>query len=266
MKDSLLVSEEWCSIVFDGRHCEYGAYELRSSSGRRYRRALMLMFEIIFIVADVVIVREGVQAAEMVQELMEAQKELQQMQKLEDREVKYVATGRRAMAGTTPNPQKDVPEISDFETVVSMTGIAGPDDAAKYIESAVIDMAQDHYNNMDLEAEGVHVLETELIDGKPEFINGGDKGFIRWLDEHCAYPNNAIQSKLQGEIVVTFVVDTEGRVVDVVLEKRSNSVLLNGIVQEAMALMQKEVMWRPGVRNGQRTNCKIRVPVVYQLK
>lgn len=266
MKDSLLVSEEWCSTVFDGRHHEYGAYELRSSSGRRYSRAVLLMLEIFFLVCDVVIIRDGLQTLNMVQALMEAEKELQQMQKLEDRDVKYVATGRRAMRGTTPNPQKDIPDISDYDAVVMMTGVEGPDDAEKYIETMVVDMAQDHYVNMELEAEGVHLIETELIDGKPEFIDGGDKGFIRWLDEHCNYPNNAIQSKLQGEIEVTFVVDTEGRVVDVELTKRSNSVLLNGIVQQAMALMQKEVMWRPGVKNGQKTCCKICVPVVYQLK
>lgn len=266
MKGSLLSSQEWCDIVFDGRRCDYGAYELRSGKGRRYMRALLVMVEIFLLVCDIVILCGAFRVYRQHMVMKEAVTELKEMMQERDKEVKYVAAGRRAEAGTTPDPQKDIPDISDTEAIVQMLGIEGPDDSKLYFETDIRDLAIDHHRDEELIAEGVHIIETQLIDGKPEFIHGGDKGFTRWIDEHCTYPNDAVKSKLQGEIVVTFIVDTEGRVVDIALEKRCNSVLLNGIVLEAMALMQKEVMWKPGVRNGVKTCCKIRVPIVYQLQ
>lgn len=268
MKDSLLVTQEWCDLVFEGRKHDYGAYELRAAQGRRYRRALMLMMELFFIMTNVIIIREGIFAYETYKGLVAAMEDIKEMTILKDPEAKYVATGRRAQMGARPDAVRETPDIGeDRELIISSLGIAGPDDSAEYFETAVADLAIDHTKyDPTLDAEGVHVIKTDVIDGKPEFIEGGDRGFIQWMDKQIAYPKSAINAKLEGEIEICFVVDTEGHVVDVELTKKSSSALLNGEVMKAMSLMQKVVLWRPGVINGRPVCCKVCLPVHFQLQ
>ena len=268
MKDSLLVSQEWCDLVFDGRKHDYGAYELRSGQGRRYRRALMLMMELFFITTNLIIVRLGFFAYEEYKGIMAAMEDIKEMTILKDPEQKYVAVGRRAQMGAKPDAVRETPDIGESsEIIISSLGIAGPDDSAEYFETAVEDLAIDHMRyDETLDAEGVHVMKTDVIDGKPEFIEGGDRGFIQWMDKQCTYPKSAINAKLEGEIELCFVVNTEGHVVDVELTKKSKSALLNGEVMKAMALMEKVVLWRPGVVNGRAVCCKVCLPIYFQLR
>lgn len=268
MKDSVLVSQEWCDLIFEGRKHDYGAYELRSNVGRRYRRALMLMIELFFIVTNLVIIRLGLFALEDLKQWNDAAQDIKEMTVLKDPEQKYVAVGRRAQMGARPDAVRETPDIGeDLEVVISSIGIEGPDDSAEYYETQVADLAVDHSRyDPTLEAEGVHIIQTDVIDGKPEFIEGGDRGFIQWMDKQCAYPKSAINAKLEGEIELCFVVDTEGHVVDVELTKKTNSALLNGEVMRAVMLMQKVVMWRPGVINGRPVCCKVCLPIHFQLQ
>lgn len=228
----------------------------------------MLMMELFFIVTNLVIIRLGLFALEDLRHWKAAAEDIKEMTILKDPEQKYVAVGRRAMVGAKRDAVRETPDIGESrEIIISSLGIAGPDDSAEYYETALADLAIDHTRyDETLEAEGVHVIKTDVIDGKPEFIEGGDRGFIQWMDKQCAYPKSAINAKLQGEIEVCFIVDTEGHVVDVELTKKTNSALLNGEVMKAMSLMQKVVLWRPGVINGRPVCCKVCLPIHFQLK
>lgn len=226
------------------------------------------MMELFFIATNLIIIRLGFFAYEEYKGLMAAMEDIKEMTILKDPEQKYVAVGRRAHMGAKPDAVRETPDISDVnEIIISSLGIEGPDDSDAYYETMVADLAINHSSyDETLEAEGVHVIKTDVIDGKPEFIEGGDRGFIRWMDKQCAYPKSAISAKLQGEIELCFIVDTEGHVVDVEMTKKTNSALLNGEVMKAMALMQKVVMWRPGVINGRPVCCKVCLPIHFQLQ
>lgn len=226
------------------------------------------MIELFFIMTNAIIIRLGFFAYEDYKHWMEAAKDIKEMTVLKDPEQKYVAVGRRAQMGAKPDAVRETPEIGDdLELVISSLGIEGPDDSAEYYETQIADLAIDHSAyDPTLEAEGVHVIKTDVIDGKPEFLEGGDRGFMQWMDKQCAYPKSAVNAKLEGEIEVCFVVDTEGRVVDVEMTKKTNSALLNGEVMRAMALMQKVVLWSPGVINGRPTCCKVCLPIFFQLQ
>lgn len=228
----------------------------------------MMMIELFFFVSNLVIINLGLGAFEEYKQWKAAAEDIKEMTILKDPEQKYVAVGRRAQMGAKPDAVRETPDISDVnEIIISSLGIEGPDDSDAYYETMVADLAINHSSyDETLEAEGVHVIKTDVIDGKPEFIEGGDHGFIRWMDKQCAYPKSAISAKLQGEIELCFIVDTEGHVVDVEMTKKTNSALLNGEVMKAMALMQKVVMWRPGVINGRPVCCKVCLPIHFQLQ
>ena len=49
MKRNDLFSERWCEILFKHRNKEYGAYELRRETGRRYAFALGVLFLLVFL-------------------------------------------------------------------------------------------------------------------------------------------------------------------------------------------------------------------------
>ena len=61
----------------------------------------------------------------------------------------------------------------------------------------------------------IDTLTTEpylLADPMPSFNGGGTLEFCRWVQEHLRYPREAVIYGIEGHVVVSFVVEADGRV------------------------------------------------------
>ena len=94
----------------------------------------------------------------------------------------------------------------------------------------------------------------------PEFP-GGASAFIQWLTQQLQYPASVQSRKIQGKVVVSFIVNKDGSIADVKLEKSVNPLL----DREALRVIRMMPNWKPGVQNNQPCRTMVAVPVVFRI-
>lgn len=92
-----------------------------------------------------------------------------------------------------------------------------------------------------------------MADDMPKFP-GGNKALNDYITRHVRYPNTAPIGR-KGQVVVQFVVNTDGSLSDLLLLKK----LGDGFDQEAIRLITQMPRWIPGKENG------LRVPVYHKV-
>ncbi|MCM1449230.1 MAG: M56 family metallopeptidase [Clostridiales bacterium] len=104
-------------------------------------------------------------------------------------------------------------------------------------------------------------LTAEITDQMPQF-KGGDKELLNYLARNVRYPAEAIEKGIQGNVIVSFVVNTEGKTQDVKVMKPVNPLL----DAEAIRVISESTGWIPGRSGGKAVNCNMVVPVRFKLQ
>ena len=114
------------------------------------------------------------------------------------------------------------------------------------------------YRNPDAPVTG-EVYET--VDKMPEFP-GGMTGLMQHLSKNIRYPAEAHTNNIQGRVVVSVIINTEGKV--------TNAKIVQGVAPslDAEALRVTGTMpdWTPGTKDGKPVNVKYTFPVVFRLQ
>ena len=84
---------------------------------------------------------------------------------------------------------------------------------------------------------------------------------MKWLTKNLQYPKQAQQEKIEGKVLVSFLINTDGSITELKIEKNVHPLLDN----EAMRVMRTMPKWRPGMAKGKPCQTKISIPVVFQL-
>lgn len=103
-------------------------------------------------------------------------------------------------------------------------------------------------------------LNFRIVQQMPEFPGGGS-AFIQWLTHQLRYPPLAQSQRIQGRVVVSFIVNKDGSIADVKLEKSVNALL----DREALRVIRMMPRWKPGVHNNQPCRTMVAVPVVFKI-
>lgn len=103
-------------------------------------------------------------------------------------------------------------------------------------------------------------MKFTVVQKIPEFP-GGWSAFMQWLTKNLKYPLQAQTSKIQGTVVVSFIVNKDGSIADV---KISSSVdpLLD---REALRVLKMMPKWKPGMDKNKICRTMIAVPIVFKL-
>jgi TonB family protein len=107
---------------------------------------------------------------------------------------------------------------------------------------------------------GISQTYTKLREKTPEF-NGGIKAFYKYLSETIEYPMDARENNIQGTVMLGFVVEKDGSVSDVKIDK---SVSRN-IDKEAVRVLTKSPHWIPASQYGRNVQCAYTVPISFAL-
>jgi len=99
-------------------------------------------------------------------------------------------------------------------------------------------------------------------DEKESEYPGGAKGWARYLNQNLEYPERAQQSVIQGDVVIQFVVDKNGNVIDPVIA-RSVEYSLD---EESLKIINSSGKWEPAFQNGHNVKSYKRQPVYFRLK
>jgi protein TonB len=83
------------------------------------------------------------------------------------------------------------------------------------------------------------------------------------LHDHIHYPAVACENGIQGTIVVQFIVNTDGTIVDV---KTVGAKKGGGLEEEAMRVVKGMPDWKPGKQNGRSVRVEFNLPIQFKLR
>ena len=99
-----------------------------------------------------------------------------------------------------------------------------------------------------------------VVENMPEFP-GGLNACLKFLADHVAYPKEAAEKKIQGRVIVQFVVMKDGSIANARVI-RSVDPLLDAEALRVIGLMPK---WKPGTQRGQAVNVKFTMPITFRF-
>ena len=132
-------------------------------------------------------------------------------------------------------------------------------DSFKYMEG-------DH----DLEMDFVPFEEKEageeevfiIVEDMPQFIEGDQNAFRKWIQQNLRYPEIAAENGISGRVFVQFVVNTKGKVVDARVIRGVDPAL----DKEALRVVNSSPKWQPGKQRGKPVKVQFTFPVVFVLQ
>jgi len=164
--------------------------------------------------------------------------------------------------GQTPQQRtiKDTPRLLDFSAMESACNylyhflmvLSSLDEVA----SGTADPAQKAAR-----AEKVHAVSE--CDVRPQFFHSNERHFLQsWVYKYLKYPQQAIEQNLQGQVLVSFVVEKDGSVTNVNVEHGVDPWLDD----EAVRVVEVSPKWIPGQIKGVKVRTRIVIPVEFRLK
>ena len=101
----------------------------------------------------------------------------------------------------------------------------------------------------------------DVVEQMPEYP-GGMQALFEFLRQNIKYPEDAQKQKVEGRVLATFVVETDGSISNVEVAKHAFPSLDN----EAVRVIQAMPKWTPGKQGGKVVRVKYTVPINFSLK
>jgi protein TonB len=102
--------------------------------------------------------------------------------------------------------------------------------------------------------------ETYEIQILPQPI-GGEAAWAKFLQKNLRYPPVALEAHAQGKVFLSFIIEKDGHISDVVVEKGVGY----GLDEEAVRVLKLAPAWKPGIQNGHQVRVKFNMPISFQL-
>ena len=108
----------------------------------------------------------------------------------------------------------------------------------------------------DPEESRIHVV----VERMPEFP-GGEAAMNQFINRTIRYPVIAQENGIQGRVVVQFVVNTDGKIVDVEVVRGVEE----SLDREAIRVVKTMPPWTPGRQGGKAVRVKYTLPIRFRL-
>lgn len=89
---------------------------------------------------------------------------------------------------------------------------------------------------------------------KPTFLGREADYFSLWVNNHLRYPAEARRKRIEGAVVMEFIIDEEGRITNIVVKKSPDE----SLEREAIRVVSRAPLWQPALRDGKPVKYKIR--------
>ena len=259
-----LFSKEWCDLVFDPKYREYGGYELRTNSAGRHFKALLIA-GIVFIltIASPFLIKQifpkraekdtsvrvftdiRIDPPKMDDILKEVPPPPEPLRNTIKFELPVIKPDE-LVAEEQPLTQKEI--LEQKSTISTTTFDKGTDDISAPVtdEKAKITEASD--------------VPMVSVDQMPQFP-GGEWEMLRFIKNNLRYPLSAQENGIQGTVILNFVVNREGKIINLKVVKGIGF----GCDEESMRVMEKMPLWTPGKQRGQTVLVSFTMPFRFVL-
>jgi len=243
-------------LAFSGRNKDYGSYILR----KKYPRSLLISFIFsIVIILLMTLIPLGVY-------YFQGQNLTFDTEELYSVEYTFIPSPEddlgslvKSLAKPPATPAEQVPQVVD--TIIPEKKKA-PEEVKKEDEkeakadsvSASQGLAPDGKGSSD--ASGIFTT----LDVYPKFP-GGDQARLFFLRSNIKYPLLSLKMGTQGEVMVLFVVEPDGSISNVSVNKGIGK----ECDEEAVRVTKSMPRWEPGRRNGKSVRVLVRMPIVFKI-
>ena len=107
----------------------------------------------------------------------------------------------------------------------------------------------------------MEVYEFDYVDIQPQFP-GGERGLINFINKHREYPYEAYKKRIQGRVLCSFIVGTDGRVSDVRVIRGAGDESLN---REAIRVIGAMPKWSVGKVGKHAVPVRVVLPINFRL-
>jgi protein TonB len=101
----------------------------------------------------------------------------------------------------------------------------------------------------------------DVVEKMPEYPCG-QAALFEYLQKNVKYPADAEKKKVEGRVLVTFVVNTDGSITDIEVVRKT----FPSLDAEAVRVISGMPRWKPGEQKGQKVRVKYTVPLSFRLK
>ena len=99
-----------------------------------------------------------------------------------------------------------------------------------------------------------------VVEQMPQFP-GGQAAMMKFIADSLRYPSVACENRIEGRVVVQFVVDCEGNILNPLVVWSVDPLL----DREAIRLVKLMPKWIPGRQNGKPVNVTCLIPIRFKL-
>ena len=165
----------------------------------------------------------------------------------------------------TETPEQAAPPPPEAPKVAELLEIV--DDKADIEESTTI--LNENTPKVEVKYVPVQVVEEEpeeqtifeVVENMPDFP-GGQAALMQYLAKNIKYPTIAQENGTQGRVIVQFVVNRDGSIVDAKVVRSVDPYL----DKEALRVINTMPKWKPGMQRGKPVRVKFTVPVMFRLQ
>jgi protein TonB len=269
MEINKILSADILDIIFEGRNKDYGAYDLRRTYNKRLRTALLVMLGMVL----------ALFAGYMISNYQDSHKKAAVV--VQDVQLEDIKEEKKNEPPPPPPPKVEPPkvEMAKFTPpkIVKDEEVKEeekPPEVEKLEDTKIGTANQEGIKDDNLtappaETKGVVEAPKDNTDYDKTFTKveiesdypGGAAAWMRYLQKNLQYPEEAQNNEVQGQVVVKFIVDKEGKVSDV--EAISGP---NELREEAMRVIRKSGQWTPAVQNGRKVKSYKQQPINFRLE
>jgi len=255
-------------IVFEGRNKEYGAYMLR----RLYNKYVSLSTTGAMILFTLIVSYPLITAFFVHEENNDKSTDNRRVITFENIFTEIPVNNENIQIPKTNSPKTPsikflVPDVKpdelvSNEVIPTQEELTGKNPGTETIEG--------NPNGTDLIVENNELPETnnevtETIytwaEEMPKFP-GGDSELMKFFSQNLVYPEIAKRAGIEGKVILSFIVDKNGNIVDVKVAKSIGA----GCDEEAMRVLKIMSRWIPGKQNGNPVITRMNLPVVFKLR
>lgn len=148
----------------------------------------------------------------------------------------------------------EVLNIVEDDAQVEETAIATTEETGKAVEVKYVPVQVE-------EEDPEENVIFQVVENMPEFP-GGMGALMQFLGKNIKYPAIAQENGVQGRVIVQFVVNKDGSIVDPVVVRSVDPYL----DKEALRVIRTMPKWKPGMQRGKPVRVKYTVPVTFKLQ
>ena len=276
-----LTRNGWCDLIFEGRKKEYGAYKLRTQTGKRNLKAIITIAILAALCIILFYIKAGYDAYQAAHAKNENVTEISALNQPKKKEAKVerkvqveekkevVKEVKSSIKFTAPVIKKDADvkpeeEMKTQDQIMQTNTAIGALDVKGNSDQGEILKVTQRVETEPVKAEPKPEVENKVFDvveQMPSFP-GGPSALMQYLSSNIKYPVVAQENGVQGRVVVSFVVERDGSITDVQVARSVDP----SLDREAQRVVRNMPRWIPGKQNGQAVRVKYNVPVAFRLQ